>query len=106
MKNLVIEILLKMAKTDKQLKELTAQIEAQSLLISALVLTMGKEGSSSMATNIQKAISSAAAASDEILQSDIDLLLKHFVRLISVSHFIEVNADEPHDQEEPKPGSL
>lgn len=94
MRNLIIDILRKMAKADAAAKELTAQVEAQSLLIAALVLTVGQGSSSVMATNIEKAILSAASASDEILQSDVDLLLAHFVRLISVSQFVEINGDE------------
>ncbi|WP_413737733.1 anti-adapter protein IraP [Sodalis sp. RH21] len=94
MKNLVIDILRKLAKADAAAKELTAQVEAQSLLLAALVLTVGKSGSSVMATNIEKAILSASSASEEFLQSDADLLIAHFVRLISVSQFVEVNGDD------------
>ncbi len=63
-------------------------------LIAALVLTVGKGSSSVMATNIQKAILSASSASEEFLQSDIDLLMTHFVRLVSVSQFVEANGGE------------
>lgn len=91
MKNLVIDLLIKMAKVDVQAKELTAQVEAQSLLLAALVLTVGKGIPAAMSTNIQKAILSATEASDSILQSDAELLLTHFDRLISVSHFVEEN---------------
>ncbi|WP_413723355.1 anti-adapter protein IraP [Sodalis sp. RH23] len=94
MRNLVIDILKKMAKADAAAKELTAQVEAQSLLLAALVLTVGQGSSSVMATNIEKAILSASGASEEILQTDVDLLLAHFVRLISVSQYVEVNGDE------------
>ncbi|HEY0211482.1 anti-adapter protein IraP [Acerihabitans sp.] len=94
MRNLVIDILKKMAKADAAAKELTAQVEAQSLLLAALVLTVGQGSSSVMATNIEKAILSASSASEEILQTDVDLLLAHFVRLISVSQFVEVNGDD------------
>jgi|SRR5476649_1645849 len=94
MKNLVIDILRKLAKTEAAAKELTAQVEAQSLLIAALVLTVGKGSSSVMSTNIEKAILSASSVTEEFLQSDVDLLLAHFVRLISVSQFVEVNGDE------------
>jgi hypothetical protein len=94
MKNLIIDILKKLAKADAATKELTAQVEAQSLLLAALMLTVGKGSSSVMATNIQKAILSAASASEEILQTDVDLLMTHFVRLITVSQFIEANGDE------------
>lgn len=93
MKNLVIDLLIKMAKADVQTKELTAQMEAQSLLLAALVLTVGKGIPASMSSNIQKAILSAPEASAEILSTDADLLLAHFDRLISVSHFVEENAD-------------
>ncbi|NDL65912.1 anti-adapter protein IraP [Acerihabitans arboris] len=94
MRNLVIDILKKLAKADAAAKELTAQVEAQSLLLAALVLTVGQGSSSVMATNIEKAILSASSASEEILQSDVDLLLAHFVRLISVSQYVEVNGEE------------
>ncbi|WP_410014151.1 anti-adapter protein IraP [Sodalis sp. C49] len=94
MRNLVIDILKKMAKADAAAKELTAQVEAQSLLLAALVLTVGQGSSSVMATNIEKAILSASSASEDILQTDVDLLLAHFVRLISVSQYVEVNGDE------------
>lgn len=91
----LIEIILhKLAKTDEKMKDLTALVEAQSLLLAALVLTVGKGGSSIMAVNIQKAISSAREASAEIMHSDADLLLTHFMRLISVSQFIEANAED------------
>ncbi|RLR18252.1 hypothetical protein D8L93_02645 [Sodalis-like symbiont of Bactericera trigonica] len=54
---------------------------------------MGKGIPASMSSNIQKAILSATEASAEILSTDADLLLAHFNRLISVSHFVEENAD-------------
>ncbi|CRL44363.1 Anti-adapter protein IraP [Sodalis glossinidius str. 'morsitans'] len=75
MKNLVIDLLIKMAKADVQTKELTAQVEAQSLLLAALGLTVGKGIPASMSSNIQKAILSAPEASAEILSTDADLLL-------------------------------
>ncbi|WP_413738617.1 sigma-S stabilization anti-adapter protein IraP [Sodalis sp. RH21] len=93
MNDLIIQILNKLARTDAKMKDLTALVEAQSLLLAALVLTVGKGSSSVMSVNIQKAISSAKEASEEIMQSDADLLLAHFVRLISVTQFIEANAE-------------
>ena len=52
MKQLVIDILMKLAKMDVDTKELTAQVEAQSLLIAALLLTAGKDGSASISEKI------------------------------------------------------
>ncbi len=99
MNDFIIQILNKLARTDAKMKDLTALVEAQSLLLAALVLTVGKGGSSVMSVNIQKAISSAKEASEEIMQSDADLLLAHFVRLISVTQFIEANAEvEANDE--------
>ncbi len=99
MKNLVIDILHKLAKTDTQMKDLTAQIEAQSLIVAALVLTAGEGRSDIISTNIEKAIHSARAASDEILQSDADLLMAHLIRLINVSQFVEYKAEKETDIE-------
>jgi len=100
MENVIVDILKRLAKADAATKELIAQVEAQSLLLAALMLTVGKGSSSVMATNIEKAILSAASASDEILQSDVELLMAHFVRLITVSQFIEANGDEANSKEE------
>jgi hypothetical protein len=100
MENAIVDILKRLARADAATKELTAQVEAQSLLLAALMLTVGKGSSSVMATNIEKAILSAASASEEILRSDAELLMTHFVRLITVSQFIEANGDEANSKEE------
>lgn len=64
MKQLVIDILMKLAKMDVDTKELTAQVEAQSLLIAALLLTAGKDGSASISENIQNAVLAASQSGD------------------------------------------
>ncbi|PLV61227.1 anti-adapter protein IraP [Erwinia sp. E602] len=92
MKQLVIDILMKLAKMDVDTKELTAQVEAQSLLIAALLLTTGKGESSSIAENINNAIVTASRAGDEFLQSDIDLLLTHVNRLLAVTRQVDQTA--------------
>ena len=89
MKNLVIDILMKLAKMDVEAKEMTAQVEAQSLLIAALMLTAGKEGSDSIETNINNAILAASRATPEVMQSDVDLLLTHINRLLAVTQYID-----------------
>jgi len=89
MKQLVIDILMKMAKMDVDTKELTAQVEAQSLLIAALLLTAGKEGSNNISENIQNAIMTAAGTSVEFLQTDVDLLLTHVNRLLAVTRYVD-----------------
>lgn len=89
MKQLVIDILMKIAKIDVDSKELTAQVEAQSLLIAALLLTVGKEGASDIAENIQNAIVAASTSGKSFLQSDVDLLLTHVNRLLAVTRFVD-----------------
>ncbi|MEN5016594.1 anti-adapter protein IraP [Erwinia sp. Eh17-17] len=89
MKQLVIDILMKLAKMDVDTKELTAQVEAQSLLIAALLLTAGKEGSSSIAENIQNAVMTASRSGDGFLQTDVDLLLTHVNRLLAVTRYVD-----------------
>lgn len=89
MKHLVIDILMKLAKMDVEAKEITAQVEAQSLLIAALLLTAGKEGSDSIEKNINNAILAASRATPDVIQSDVDLLLTHINRLLAVRQYID-----------------
>lgn len=89
MKQLVIDILMKLAKMDVDTKELTAQVEAQSLLIAALLLTAGKDGSSSIGENIQNAVLTASRSGDGFLQTDVDLLLTHVNRLLAVTRHVD-----------------
>ena len=44
MKNVIISMIAKISRMDAEAKQLTARVEAQSLLLSALVLTLGKNG--------------------------------------------------------------
>lgn len=93
MKHLVIDILMKLAKMDVEAKEITAQVEAQSLLIAALLLTAGKEGSDSIEKNINNAILAASRATPDVVQSDVDLLLTHINRLLAVTQYIDEAAE-------------
>ncbi|UQY42739.1 anti-adapter protein IraP [Mixta hanseatica] len=93
MKHLVIDILMKLAKMDVEAKEITAQVEAQSLLIAALLLTAGKEGSDSIEKNINNAILAASCATPDVIQSDVDLLLTHINRLLAVRQYIDKAAE-------------
>lgn len=97
MKHLVIDILMKLAKMDVEAKEITAQVEAQSLLIAALLLTAGKDGSDSIEKNINNAILAASQATPDVVQSDIDLLLTHINRLLAVTRYVdEVTMEKQH----------
>jgi hypothetical protein len=93
MKQLVIDILMKIAKIDVDAKELTAQVEAQSLLIAALLLTAGKEGANNISENIQNAIVTASSSGQGFMQSDVDLLLTHVNRLLAVTRYVDEKSD-------------
>ncbi|MBB3303992.1 MULTISPECIES: anti-adapter protein IraP [Enterobacterales] len=94
MRQLVIDILLKMAKMDVEAKELVAQVEAQSLLIAALLIQAKENNSLTISDTVQEAIVTASRASQEFLQSDVDLLLTHVNRLLAVASYIEVKGIE------------
>lgn len=94
MKNLMIDVLIKLSKVEVEAKELVAQVEAQSLLIAALVLSASKESTDDLSTNIHNAILAAASSSEDILQSDVELVLAHFDRLLKVTKFVAENVEE------------
>ncbi|MBP2198118.1 MULTISPECIES: anti-adapter protein IraP [Pantoea] len=94
MRQLVIDILLKMAKMDVEAKELMAQVEAQSLLIAALLIQAKQDNSLTISDTVQDAIVTASRSSQEFLQSDVDLLLTHINRLLAVARYVEVKAIE------------
>lgn len=90
MRQLVIDILLKMAKMDTEAKELVAQVEAQSLLIAALLIHAKQDNSLTISDTVQDAIVTASRTGQEFLQSDVDLLLTHINRLLAVASYVEV----------------
>lgn len=90
MRQLVIDILLKLAKMDVDQKELMAQMEAQSLLVAALLIQAKQDNSLTISETVQDAIVTASRSGQEFLQSDIDLLLTHINRLLAVAKYVEV----------------
>jgi len=94
MKNLMIDVLIKLSKVEVEAKELVAQVEAQSLLIAALVLSASKESTDDLSANIHHAILAAAASSEDILQSDVELVLAHFDRLLKVTKFVAEKSED------------
>ncbi|MEJ5112402.1 anti-adapter protein IraP [Erwinia billingiae] len=99
MKNVIFSMLAKISKMDAESKQLTAQVEAQSLLIGALTLTVGKNGGMTrMVESVNKAINSVLDSQDDVLRSDADILLNEFRNLLEVTRLIE-QADAELDQE-------
>ncbi|WP_034949737.1 anti-adapter protein IraP [Erwinia oleae] len=96
MKNVVLSMLAKISHIDADMKQLTARVEAQSLLISALVLAVSREGGvTEMIESANKAINTVidSAESDELLKSDAAILLSELQALLSISAAVD-GADE------------
>lgn len=96
MKNVVLSMLAKISHIDAGMKQLTARVEAQSLLISALVLAVSKEGGvTEMIESANKAINTVidSAECDDLLKSDAALLLSEFQSLLTISRAVD-DADE------------
>ncbi|MCT4703659.1 anti-adapter protein IraP [Enterobacteriaceae bacterium H20N1] len=89
MKNIIISMIAKISKMDAEAKLLTAQVEAQSLLLSAMLLAVGKEGGlEQIVESVKKAINTALEASDNLLKSDTELLLTQFNELLSLTQLL------------------
>ena len=94
MRQLVIDILLKMAKMDTEAKELVAQVEAQSLLLAALLIQAREDNTLTISETVQDAIVTASRSGEQFLQSDVGLLLTHINRLLAVARYVEVKGVE------------
>ncbi|MCT4706192.1 anti-adapter protein IraP [Enterobacteriaceae bacterium H16N7] len=106
MKNLILGVIAKISKMDAEAKQLTAKVEAQSLLIGALLLTIGKNGGmNEMLVNVRKAINAALDAADTPLKTDAELLLNEFNNLLQLTQLLETNeADIDLESLKAKPG--
>lgn len=97
MKNVVLSMLAKISHIDADMKQLTARVEAQSLLISALVLAVSRQGGvTEMIESANKAINTVidSAESDEVLKSDAVILLNELQNLLSISNVVDGADDE------------
>lgn len=101
MKNVVLSMLAKISKIDAETKQLSARVEAQSLLISALILAVSKQGGmSEMIDSANKAINTVidSADSDDMLKSDAAILLHEFQELLNISRAVD-SADKEINQQ-------
>jgi len=92
MKNVVLSMLAKISKIDAETKQLSARVEAQSLLISALVLAVSKQGGvTEMIESANKAINTVieSSDSDEMLKSDAAILLAELQDLLTISRAVD-----------------
>ncbi|QDY42006.1 anti-adapter protein IraP [Candidatus Pantoea soli] len=101
MKNVVLSMLAKISQIDATTKQLTARVEAQSLLISALVLAVSKQGGvTEVIESASKAINMVieSADTDDMLKSDAAMLLSEFQDLLTISRAVD-SADSVVDPE-------
>jgi len=99
MKNIILSMIAKISRMEADAKQLTAQVEAQSLLLSALFLTVGKNRCpQEIIESVNKANNSVLDSDDDSMKSDATLLFENFQSIISTTRLIdqadpELNAD-------------
>ncbi|PZD57718.1 anti-adapter protein IraP [Pantoea ananatis] len=95
MKSAVLSMLAKISKMDAETKELVAQTEAQSLLLSALTLTVGKSGGvEELISAISQAINTVLESSDGLIKSDAELLLTKFQEQLTLTQLVDEESKE------------
>ncbi|EOY5404444.1 anti-adapter protein IraP [Cronobacter sakazakii] len=95
MNNVIYSMIAKISKMDAEAKILTAQVEAQALLLSAMLMTIGKNGGmDEMIEGVKKAINAAPDAEDNAFKSDTEILLNQFNELLSIACVLDKEKPE------------
>ncbi|EJD7031044.1 anti-adapter protein IraP [Enterobacter hormaechei] len=83
MKNLIAELLVKLAQKEEESKELVAQVEALEIVVTALLRQMAKPEQEALIDNVEDALEKARPDSQvpaedaELLQQYVKKLLRH-----------------------------
>ncbi|MEG5744669.1 anti-adapter protein IraP [Enterobacter hormaechei] len=83
MKNLIAELLVKLAQKEEESKELVAQVEALEIVVTALLRQMAKLEQEALIDNVEGALEKARPDSQvpaedaELLQQYVKKLLRH-----------------------------
>ncbi len=83
MKNLIAELLVKLAQKEEESKELVAQVEALEIVVTALLRQMAKSEQEALIDNVEGALEKARPDSQvpaedaELLQQYVKKLLRH-----------------------------
>lgn len=89
MNNVILSMLAKISNMDAQAKQLAARVEAQSLMMSALLLTIGQNGGlSELIGSVNKAINSVMVDPYDPYRPEAELLLQEFQEMVRVSQMI------------------
>ena len=83
MKNLIAELLVKLAQKEEESKELVAQVEALEIVVTALLRQMTQQQQQALIDNVESALDKARpdslvpAEDTEMLQQYVKKLLRH-----------------------------
>ena len=83
MKNLIAELLVKLAQKEEESKELVAQVEALEIVVTALLRQMGQSDQQTLIRSIESALEAARpdtqvpVQDSEMLQQYVKKLLRH-----------------------------
>ncbi|TLV23995.1 anti-adapter protein IraP [Klebsiella indica] len=83
MKNLIAELLVKLAQKEEESKELTAQVEALEVVVTSLLRHMSQDSRQALINDIERAIEEASPGplvddrDAQLLQQYIKKLLQH-----------------------------
>lgn len=83
MKNLIAELLVKLAQKEEESKELVAQVEALEIVVTALLRQMAQSEQQALIQNIEGALeqvkpdSTVSTEDSELLQQYVKKLLRH-----------------------------
>jgi len=82
MKNLIAELLVRLAEKEEESKELVAQVEALEIVVTALLRKLDGEQLQQMNTHISEAIQTTSTAMAPDYTKDVSLLESYIHRLI------------------------
>ncbi len=81
MKNLIAELLVKLAEKEEESKELVAQVEALEIVVTALLRRLEQEERSALVTSIEGALDDASPKTAVPVQ-DTELLRQYLKKLL------------------------
>ncbi|BCG10588.1 MULTISPECIES: anti-adapter protein IraP [Buttiauxella] len=82
MKNLISELLSKLAEKEEESKEFVAQIEALEIVVTAMLCRMDKNDRQAMVAHIQSALNEVRPT-EAVTERDTDLLKQYLDKLLT-----------------------
>jgi len=82
MRNLISELLTRLAEKEEESKEFVAQIEALEIVVTAILHRMGHQDQQAITCSIEDSLANVKP-SDTVTSYDTDLLKKYLIRLLN-----------------------